>query len=78
MLLAGVAGHKVEQNVHPAGVRLTEQLLQVLVRAVAGRDLAVIPYIIARVLHGRIKAGVQPNRVAAKGLYIVQLCDHAL
>ena len=50
VLLAGVAGHEVEQHVHPAGVRCLKQCLGVVVRAVAGGDLFIVAHIVARIL----------------------------
>ena len=73
MLLGRVARHEVEQHMHTAAVRLTKQLLEVLICPVARRDLLVIADVIARVLERRVKAGIDPERICAEVPDIVKL-----
>ena len=72
VLLAGMAGHQVQQHVHVAGMGRAEQRGQVLVGAVARRHLFVVPHIIACVLERRVEAGVDPQGVAAQIPDIIQ------
>ena len=58
-------------------MRRVKQAHQILVGAVAGRHLFVVPHIVARILEGGIKAGVDPQCIAAQLLDIVQLFNDA-
>ena len=78
MLLGGMARDQVQKHMHAALVGFVEQLVQVLVRPVAGGYLLVVADVVARVLEGRVVAGIDPERVRAQGLYIVQLADDSL
>ena len=60
MFLAGVPGHKVEQHVDAARMRLAEQLDQIVVGTVTRGDLAVVSHVIPGVLERRVIAGVDP------------------
>ena len=73
MLLTGMARHQVQQHMDTLFVGGAEQLGRVLVGAVTRGDLFVIPHIIACILEGGIKAGIDPDGIAAQFLYIVQL-----
>ena len=77
MLLAGVAGHQIQQHPDALFMGRVKQADQILVGAVAGRHLFVVPHIVARILEGGIKAGVDPQCVAAQLLDIVQLFNDA-
>ena len=70
--------HQVQQHMHSPLVCFGKQALQILVRAVPGRDAVIIRHIIPRVAEGRQEAGVDPQRVAAQPPDIVQLVDDPL
>ena len=53
------------------------QLSHILVGAVAGRNLLIVPDVVARVLEGRVKAGIDPQGVAAEALHVGQLFGDA-
>ena len=78
VLLRRVPRHQVQKHVDPAGVRLAEQAEQVLVRAVARRGHHVIPHVVPGVLERRVKAGVDPERVAAESLDVIQFFNDSL
>ena len=78
VFLARVAGHQVEQHTDALLMRGPEQRGGVLVRAVARGDLFVVAHIIARILERRIKAGVDPQGIAAQVPDIVELSNNAL
>ena len=71
MLLGGVAGYQIKQDVHAAPVRLFKAAHKIVVRAVAGRDLFVIAHVVARVLERGIEARVDPDGVAAEAFDVV-------
>ena len=77
MLLAGVAGHKVEQHADTFLVRSFKQRGGVGIGAVARGDLFVVPHVVPGVLERRVVAGVDPQRVAAKVLDVIQFSDDA-
>ena len=78
MLHGGMPRHQVQQHMHSPLVRLGKQALQILVRAVPGRDAVIIRHIVPRVAEGRQEAGIDPQRVAAQPPDIVQLVDDPL
>ena len=71
----GVADDVVEEDLQPALVGLGKQAAGILVRAVARRDAVVVPDVIAGVVERRIEERIQPDRVDAQALHIVQLRD---
>ena len=73
MLYACVTGNEVKENVHITLVDFRKKVLQVLVCAVSGSDLAVIGNIIACISERRLKAGIYPDSVAAKLPDVVEL-----
>ena len=52
MLHGGMPRHQIQQHVHFPLVRLGKQALQILIRAVPGRDAVIIRHIIPRVAEG--------------------------
>jgi len=72
VLPGSVAGHQVQEDADAAAACLRKERLQVGVRAVAGRDLVVVADIVARILERGGEAGVQPQRVDAERLQVVQ------
>ena len=59
-------------------MRFGKQALQIFVRAVSLGDAVIIAHIIARINKRRIKTRIQPNRIAANVLDIIQFRDNAL
>ena len=78
MVPGGVARHQVQQHVHAPPVGLGEQPLQILVGAVARGHGVIVGHVVACVSEGRIKAGIQPQGVAAQVKNIVQLFRDAV
>ena len=74
----GVSRHQVEQHVHAELVGAVEHPAQVFVGAVSFGGGVVVAHVVARVVERRIEAGVDPDRVAAKVLDVVELVDDAL
>ena len=57
-------------------MRLIKEPVKVLIGAVARRHFFIIAYVVPCILKGRIIAGVDPERIAAKAFYVLQfLCD---
>lgn len=77
MFFTGVAGNQIQQNPDPQRVGAAAQLSHILVGAVAGRNLLIVPDVVARVLEGRVKAGIDPQGVAAEALHVGQLFGDA-
>ena len=71
--IAGVTGHKVEQDLHITLMRLVEQVHEVVHRAVARRDFFVVAHIVAGVHERRVIDGVDPDRVAAESFDVIEL-----
>ena len=77
MFFTGVAGNQIQQNPDPQRVGAAAQLRHILVGAVAGRNLLIVPDVVARILEGRVKAGIDPQGVAAETLHVGQLFGDA-
>ena len=78
MLYGSMSGHQVEKNVHSSLMYLLKQLLCILIGAVSGRNRVIIRYIVACISKGRSKAGIDPERIAAQILDIIQFGDDSL
>ena len=78
MLLGGVPRHEIKQHADAHVVRSVEEPDQILVRAIARRHLLVVTDVIAGVLKGRVKAGVDPQGVAAQVFDVAELFDDAV
>ena len=78
MLIGGVTGHEVEQDADALGVSRLKEPHQVPVGAVAGSDLFVVADVVARVHERGVIDGIEPDRVAAQLLHIVELLDNTL
>ena len=72
MLLGSVAGHQVQQDADPFLVGLLEEAVQVFIGPVAGRHFPVIADVVSGILKRRVKAGIDPERVAPKALNVIQ------
>ena len=77
MLLAGVAGDQVQEDLDAQLVGPAEKLRHIVVGAVPGGNLIVIPDIVAGILEGGVEAGVQPQGVAAQAFHIGKLLGDA-
>ena len=78
MLYGSMSGHQVEKNVHSSLMYLLKQLLCILIGAVSGRNRVIIRYIVACISKGSSKAGIDPERIAAQILDIIQFGDDSL
>ena len=72
-----VTGHEVEQDPDAARLRLCDKAFQILVGAVARRHQQVVGHVVAGVHEGRREAWVEPDRVDAQPLQVVQVGDDA-
>ena len=73
-----MAGNEVEQNLDALGVGAFKEPHQILVGTVTGSDLFVIAHVVAGVHKRRVVNGIEPERVAAQLLNIVELLDDTL
>ena len=73
MFFRGMAWHQVEQQMHPTAVHFSDELFHIRHGAVAGRDLLIILYVVARIAKGGEVAWIHPNGVEAKPLNIIEL-----
>jgi hypothetical protein len=62
----------------PTLVSLGKQLIEILVGPVTGSHLFIVSYIVARILEGRVEAGIDPQSIASKLADITELTDDTL
>ena len=72
MLVGGVVGHEVEQNLEPPPMGLHQQIVEIGQRAEARIDVAIVGDVIAEINHRRRVDGRDPDRVDAKADKIVE------
>jgi hypothetical protein len=68
-----VTGNQVKEHVDASVMGFAKESVEILIGAVAGCYLLVIPYVIACILERRVIAGIDPDRIAAKALNIIEL-----
>jgi hypothetical protein len=73
-----MAGDQIEQDADTFFVGLREKPEEVLVGSIAGCGLFIVPHIVARILKGRIKTGVDPQGVTAETMDIIQFLNNPL
>jgi hypothetical protein len=73
-----MAGNQIQQHPYSLFVGLLKKPEEVFVRAIAGGDFFIIPHVVTGVLKRRIKAGVDPQGIAAQLLYIIKLLNNPL
>ena len=78
VLHGGVTGNEIQQHVHVPPVGFIEEAAEILIGTVTGRDGVEVCHVIARITEGRLEAGVDPQRIAAKIADVIQLFDDAL
>ena len=78
VLLRGVAGNQVEEDMNPLLVRFFEEVDRVVIGSVAGRNQLVISHIVSRVFEGGVEAGVDPEGIRAQVLDVIELLDDSL
>ena len=71
-------GDQIQQYTDPPRMSLVKQSAQIPVRTVTRRDLFIVPDIIASIPEWRIKAGIDPQRIASQIPDIIQPVDNAL
>ena len=72
MLVGGVVGHEVEQNLKPPPMGLHQQVVEVSQRAEAWIDVAIVGNVIAEINHRRRVNGRDPDRVDPKADKIIE------
>jgi hypothetical protein len=72
MLVGGVVGHQVEDQLQAARVCVGEQGVEIGQRAKERVMLHVVGYVVAKVVHGRRVDGREPDRVDVQAFDIVQ------
>ena len=77
VFLGCVAGDKVQKDADALFVRLFEEMVEIFVGAVAGGHFLVITDIVTCVFKRRIIAGIDPERIAAQTLDIIELFGDA-
>ena len=70
--------NKIEQDLNVPFMGLFKETVQVFVRTIPCSCLLIIPYIISRILEGRIEAGVYPQGVGAQALYVIKLAYYTV
>ena len=70
--------NQIQQDLQVLFVSRLKQPYQVVVRAVALSYLVVVAHVVARVHKRRVVNGIQPYRVAAEPLNIVELFDDSV
>ncbi len=75
VLVARVVHDEVDDDAHPARVRLADELGEVRRRAVLRRDRGVVGHVVAAVAQWRRVEGRQPQRVDAEPLEVVEAVD---
>ena len=73
----GVTCHEVETDAHTALVGFFEEPLQIGIGAVARRDFVEIANVITGIAEGRLKARVQPDRIASERTDVIELGNDA-
>ena len=68
---------EIEQDPHPPPVRFRKERVHLFVRPVARGDSVVIAHVVTRVLKRRGEAWIDPDRVDAERLKIIQLTENA-
>ena len=74
----GVVGHQVHRHLDACGVGGVRQPVQRLDAAEQRVDIAGIRHVVAVVGHGRDHDRIEPDRVDAQRLEVIQLCGHAV
>ena len=77
VFLGCVAGDKIQKDTDALFVRLVKEVVEILVGTVAGRHFLVIADIVTRVFKRRIITGIDPERIAAQALDIIELFGDA-
>src|SRR5690606_15517368 len=77
VLVGGVVGDEIEQQLETAGMRLRQQAVEVVERAEHRFDAAIIGYVVSEIGHRRRKNRRQPNRVDAERSDVIQPLDYA-
>ena len=72
MLVGGVVDDQLGDDAQPAGVRLLDEAVEVLERTVGGVDVPVVGDVVAVVPQRRRVEGLQPDRVDAERLHVVE------
>ncbi len=78
VLVAGVVHHEVGDDAYAAGVRLADELAEVLDGAEFRQHGGVVGDVVAAVTQGRGIEGRQPDAVDTEPLDVVELGDHPL
>ena len=73
MGLAGMAGDKVQKDPQTQPVGFGKKGLQIFIGAVALSHLLIVPDIVAGILKGGIKTGIQPNGITAQAADVGKL-----
>ena len=73
-----MARNKVEKDADALLMCHIEEAVQVFVGTVAGRHLLVIADVVPGVLEGGVVAGIDPERIAAQALDVIQFLGDAV
>jgi hypothetical protein len=71
-----MAGYQVETDFDPAPVGFTTEPIEVPVSPVARRDPAIVSHVIAGILERGHKTGVNPHRINAQPLKVIQFLNY--
>ena len=70
-----MTGNQVQKDPDALLMGLVKETVKIFVSAVAGRHFFVIADVVTGVFKGGVVAGIDPERIAPKTLYIIQLFD---
>ncbi len=73
MLVGRMAGHQIQQDMHPAPVGFPETAFQVVVGSIARRHLFVVAHVVSGIPKRGIEARVDPDGVAAERPDVIEL-----
>ena len=77
VFLTCVPGNQVKEHMHIPFVCLIKQGIEILIGSITGCDFLVVADVIAGILKGRVKAGVDPECITPKTFDIIQLLYNA-
>ena len=72
VLFGSVSGYQIEQYADPFLVCLLKEVIQIFIGPVARRHFFVIADVVSGVFKRRVKAGIDPERIAPQALNVIQ------
>ena len=73
VLVGGMVGHKVHHDLHAKTVGVGQEVLEVVEVAEDGVDVPEVGDVVAKVLHGALVDGGEPDRLDSEAVEVTQL-----